>query len=739
MCSAIPPDSSQLNNGDHSNVSCKTVTMSDGSIITFMDQNQLTKEYIKNTGEVSFVYSQDRGSSKTLSLRIGRDTPFFSNIQSENNPERVKTLILEHVSSLFEVHEIGKCGIDQLQNIASGDFSIINPKKRKASLSFQDKACVTSLELSEIDVSDFDLSEFTSLEKLDLQDAKGNVKAMFNAIPSSIRASIEHLDLSDVNVIDFDFSGFINLKNLDLENAKGCIEDVFNTIPFDVRASIKDLDLDGADIRNFDFSGFTALKSLCLGDGQTLTLAQREQLPSLEKLCLPEEALRYVPKEIPNISPGVSSHKENAKKITSLIELSTKQGESWKESFSSIKTLTSRLRPAEVINDCMQAMEEISFHKQTVFKTGGDQSVLLEKKVLAVNTEVITTGDLHGDAFSLAKMLEKLQVDGKLTEDFELVDNIELVFLGDYVDRGPDSWSVLNMITRLKLNNMNEVHLIRGNHEDTGQIFGEGVSFGDWMSTDNDVTNRTLTREYRYLQDGANNSESRALDHFFDTLLNAVFLGVEQGGEIEFDIYTHGAVPLSFNPNKLLASDDGTYSIPRNADELGEHSFSSVSSNLGSLSQEERLNLIRSVSVVKQAVKKHRPQLPDNSVSSTVDTEWNWGDITVVNQSSHQTNRGACVNLGDFVEWMDCSKLAGKTQEAPTNVSFRRFFKGHSHQQAEIVRDSREFYFLDTDLYAGGNFIMHSHQMNGSKPKVDIRPYRGVFVEGASLGDNEDF
>ena len=65
--------------------------------------------------------------------------------------------------------------------------------------------------------------------------------------------------------------------------------------------------------------------------------------------------------------------------------------------------------------------------------------------------------------------------DGKLDrETMKLAPNVHLVYLGDYVDRGPDSWGVLNMLTHLKSSNMGSVHLIRGNHEVLKMIKKEG-------------------------------------------------------------------------------------------------------------------------------------------------------------------------------------------------------------------------------------------------------------------------
>jgi hypothetical protein len=709
MCSAISPNLEKSDNYFH--LPYQVVNLSNGISFTLTDQNLQAKESV----EIFFSYQKEEGEVKNASIIFGKDTSFFSHIQLAKNQEEIKALVVQNVSSFLEVHEIGQIGVSQLQ--AQNSKSSLSAQDIEKLRNSPDKAFIKHLDLSDLDVTGLDVSGFTEIDSLDLEDAQGDIKAMFSTISFRARESIEDLDLSGVDVTGLSLFGFVNLKKLALKNIKGDAKAMFNAIPAEVKASIKDLDLDGVNVERFNFSGFDKLKINHLRQFQELSVP----------CSLPEEVLS-------------SRIIINASIITQLIAYSISKGEAWKEYFAYINALTSRLRPIEVINNCMQAMEEICFHKQTIFKEGGDYSVLLEKKMLAANTEVITTGDLHGDAYSLAKMLEKLQDDDKLNECFELAENIELVFLGDYVDRGPDSWAVLNMLIVLKLNNMDRVHLIRGNHEDTGMIFREGGSFGDWMSTDNDVSNRFLTKDHRCFQDRANNTESRALDLFFDTLPNAVFLGVNKpDGVVEYEIYTHGAVPLSFNPNKLLARDDGMYSIPRKANELGEHSFTDISPYMELLTQEEEAEFIRSAGVVNQAVGKHRPLLVNGRSSSTEDTEWNWADITVVNPSDHHFDRGAYINLDDFISWMDCSEIAGKAQLPSRNIFFKRFFKGHSHKEAEVLRGDREFYFLDTDLYAKGNFVMHSHEMGRYGAKVGIRPYREEFMEGDSLSQNETF
>ena len=70
--------------------------------------------------------------------------------------------------------------------------------------------------------------------------------------------------------------------------------------------------------------------------------------------------------------------------------------------------------------------------------------------------EVLIVGDLHGDLFTLEKIIEKF-----FQEKFDF-----LLFLGDYVDRGAKQVEVVNILFHYKVNFPKKIILIRGNHED---------------------------------------------------------------------------------------------------------------------------------------------------------------------------------------------------------------------------------------------------------------------------------
>ena len=93
------------------------------------------------------------------------------------------------------------------------------------------------------------------------------------------------------------------------------------------------------------------------------------------------------------------------------------------------------------------------------------------------NSKIICIGDVHGEIHKLKNLFEKLS----------FTKNDTIVFLGDYIDRGEDSKSVIDFVLSLK-DKCNLVTL-KGNHEmfalDTLKFtegrFGLAHMFNSWM------------------------------------------------------------------------------------------------------------------------------------------------------------------------------------------------------------------------------------------------------------------
>lgn len=81
---------------------------------------------------------------------------------------------------------------------------------------------------------------------------------------------------------------------------------------------------------------------------------------------------------------------------------------------------------------------------------------------MAEGLRVYAIGDVHGEAALLDALLDRIRADAAACAGDGL--RPLLVFLGDYVDRGPDSGGVLERLTRGPLENV-EARFLAGNHE----------------------------------------------------------------------------------------------------------------------------------------------------------------------------------------------------------------------------------------------------------------------------------
>lgn len=83
------------------------------------------------------------------------------------------------------------------------------------------------------------------------------------------------------------------------------------------------------------------------------------------------------------------------------------------------------------------------------------------------NLRVVAVGDIHGMLKELRELDEKIAIDLKTVRLQSENIRTTYIFLGDYVDRGPDSAGVIDYLLNLRssLADKDEIIFLRGNHE----------------------------------------------------------------------------------------------------------------------------------------------------------------------------------------------------------------------------------------------------------------------------------
>jgi hypothetical protein len=101
---------------------------------------------------------------------------------------------------------------------------------------------------------------------------------------------------------------------------------------------------------------------------------------------------------------------------------------------------------------------------------------------------IIAVGDVHGDVERLINLLKKAKV---INDRLEWVaGDVQVIMMGDYIDRGPQSFETLELIMHLKQVAGRNLTLLIGNHE---AMF---LAAFDWKGFDDTILGRRAYKKY---------------------------------------------------------------------------------------------------------------------------------------------------------------------------------------------------------------------------------------------------
>ena len=127
--------------------------------------------------------------------------------------------------------------------------------------------------------------------------------------------------------------------------------------------------------------------------------------------------------------------------------------------------------PEETLKDESRFVEILSAYNEQ-FQSYADAvrdidgAGLIERVLLPDTTPIFVRADLHSDVCVLLAQLTMLRAQGYLDEEYKCVGTFQMIFLGDYADRGGNDIEVLSLLLKLRMENPQNVHLIQGNHEE---------------------------------------------------------------------------------------------------------------------------------------------------------------------------------------------------------------------------------------------------------------------------------
>lgn len=134
------------------------------------------------------------------------------------------------------------------------------------------------------------------------------------------------------------------------------------------------------------------------------------------------------------------------------------------------------LSPHDMKRECPVSNSEISWICES------SSTIILKNQpcLLRLKPPIVIVGDLHGQYFDLIRIFQK----------YGYPNCANYLFLGDYVDRGPNSLDIIILLLTFKILYPNNIFLLRGNHECASVTSNYG--FADECSKKNRVYSNFL-------------------------------------------------------------------------------------------------------------------------------------------------------------------------------------------------------------------------------------------------------
>ena len=183
---------------------------------------------------------------------------------------------------------------------------------------------------------------------------------------------------------------------------------------------------------------------------------------------------------------------------------------------------------------------------------------------------IFAIGDIHG----CLKQLISLQKNILNTKSFKK-DNDLLLYIGDYIDRGPHSKDVINQIIKLQKENIKSIFLM-GNHEQVmiDFLFNKINNLKYWLDLGADQTFKSYKIEVaEFIKDGFENDK---IDKLGNVLLNELsnehihFLkNLRLSYSVGNYLFVHGGI----NPEKTLKDQDKMDLLWSRSDQFFDKNF----------------------------------------------------------------------------------------------------------------------------------------------------------------------
>ena len=165
--------------------------------------------------------------------------------------------------------------------------------------------------------------------------------------------------------------------------------------------------------------------------------------------------------------------------------------------------LSKLAQPKHFLNPDMNAAFE--FAPEHIMQLCDQAQAIIESQpmVLHVESPIKIFGDIHGQYSDLMRFFDLFGSPCIGTQDGD-IESFDYLFLGDFVDRGSHSLETVCLLMALKIKYPDQIHMIRGNHED--KWINNGFGFSDECAArigedplDEDSVFNRVNRLFEYL------------------------------------------------------------------------------------------------------------------------------------------------------------------------------------------------------------------------------------------------
>ncbi len=228
-----------------------------------------------------------------------------------------------------------------------------------------------------------------------------------------------------------------------------------------------------ADITDYDEEVVATLRSYVMNKCQNISTSEALKRADVKKLKITEDQLNAASGSQLVSQPATKPVLNNPLiekpriKLSSVASLVAEYNSNWNAAEKCFDDIPVNIERVEKVLN-----KSISRYRNQIKKLGIDLDDkdfeeahygFIMKKDLEPASRIFVRADLHADLKSLLENLNEIQKAGLLDEKFKCQPGVELVFLGDYTDRGQHDLQVLELLACLRLENPDQVHLLKGN------------------------------------------------------------------------------------------------------------------------------------------------------------------------------------------------------------------------------------------------------------------------------------